>query len=260
VLLGRDFTERDEKGAPLVAIVNEAFAKHFYESVNAVGKHFGERGPKSAHDYEIVGVVKDTKYASLREASLPIFYRPELQMRIDLAAVMAIRSNLDPAALSATVRDLAHQVDPRVSKVQRFSTLIDASLASERMVAQLSSAFGALALLVACIGIYGILAYRVARRTREIGVRLALGASRAGVRWMVVRESLALLSIGIAIGVPAALALSRFIASLLYGMTPADPGAMLAALATLACVSIMAAFLPARRASKIDPMSALRAE
>ena len=128
------------------------------------------------------------------------------------------------------------------------------------MVAQLSSAFGALALLVACIGIYGILAYRVARRTREIGVRLALGASRGGVQWMVVRESLALLLIGIAIGVPVALVLSTYVKSLFFGLTPADPITMIGALGTLACVSIAAAFLPARCASKIDPMSALRVE
>jgi ABC-type antimicrobial peptide transport system permease subunit len=128
------------------------------------------------------------------------------------------------------------------------------------MVAQLSAAFGALALLVACIGVYGILAYRVARRTREIGVRLALGASRAGVQWMIVRESLALLVIGVAIGIPLALGLSRYVASLLYGLRPTDPMTIAAALGVLAIVSMAAAIIPARRAARIDPMGALRCE
>jgi predicted permease len=260
LLAGRDFTDRDAAGAPQVAIVNETFARRFFNEVNAIGKHFGENGPKSTEDFEIVAVVKDTRYASLREKQYPIYYLPARQAKLDAGAVMAVRSSGDLGMLASAVRDVVHQTDPSVTKINRFSTIIDMSLASERIVAQLSAAFGALALLVACIGIYGILAYRVARRTREIGVRIALGASRGGVQWMVVRESLALLFIGIAIGIPVALGLSRYVSSLLYGLTPADPWTMIAALGTLACVSMAAAFLPARRASKIDPMSALRAD
>jgi len=260
LLAGRDFTDRDGASAPKVAIVNEAFAKHFFGTVNAVGKRFGEDGPKSTLDYEIVGVVKDTKYANLREQSRPIYYRPMHQVPSDGGMVIAIRTSSDPGPIASAVRDAVHQTDPRVTKITRISMLIDASLASERMVAQLSAAFGGLALLVACIGIYGILAYRVARRTREIGVRIALGASRAGVEWMIVRESLALLGIGIAAGIPVALGLSRYITSLLYGLTPADPWTLAGALLLLALVSSFAALLPARRASRIDPMSALRCD
>jgi ABC-type antimicrobial peptide transport system permease subunit len=212
------------------------------------------------YDYEIVGVVKDTKYANLREESRAIFYVPMRQTRVDLAMVIAVRSSGDLGTLANTIRDIVRETDPKVTKITRFSTLIDASLASERMVAQVSAAFGALALLVACIGIYGILAYRVARRTREIGVRIALGASRGSVQWMVTRESLALLVIGVAIGIPVALGLSRYVVSLLYGLAPTDPATMAATLGLLAIVSIAAAFLPARRAARIDPMAALRCE
>jgi predicted permease len=260
LISGREFADRDEAGAPQVAIVNETFARHFYGDVNAIGKHFGERGPKSVYDYEIVGVVKDTKYANLREESRAIFYVPMRQTRVDLAMVIAVRSSGDLGTLANTIRDIVRETDPKVTKITRFSTLIDASLASERMVAQVSAAFGALALLVACIGIYGILAYRVARRTREIGVRIALGASRGSVQWMVTRESLALLVIGVAIGIPVALGLSRYVVSLLYGLAPTDPATMAATLGLLAIVSIAAAFLPARRAARIDPMAALRCE
>ena len=256
---GRDFSDRDAAGAPRVAIVNETFAKRFYGG-KAVGKHFGENGPKSMQDLEIVGVVKDTRYASLREKQYPIYYQPARQAGLDSGVVIAIRSSGNLSVLAGAVRNIVHEIDPTVTKINRFSTIIDMSLASERMVAQLSAAFGALALLVTCIGIYGILAYRVVRRTREIGVRIALGASRSGVQWIVVRESLALLFIGIAIGIPVALGLSRYVSSLLFGLTPADPWTMIAALGTLCCVSMAAAFLPARRASKIDPMSALRAD
>jgi predicted permease len=260
MVTGRDFQDRDGAGAPKVVIVNEAFARRFFGSLNAVGKHVGDNGPKSVLDYEIVGVVKNTKYTDLREQPRPIYYRPFSQTGTDNAMVIAVRSSGDPGMLVNTVRDIIHQTDPRVNRIMRFSTLIDASLASESMVAQLSAGFGGLALLVACIGIYGILAYRVARRAREIGVRIALGASRGGVQWMIVRESLALLAIGIAIGIPVALGLSRYVKSLLYGLTPADPSTMAMALAVLAMVSIAAAFLPARRAARIDPMKALRCD
>ncbi len=260
LLAGRDFADRDQVAAPKVAIVNEAFAKHFFHGLNVIGQRFGDDGPKSAGDFEIVGLVKDAKYASLREEPRPIYYRPFAQLAKDQGMSLVIRSAGDLATLAPVAREVINRTDPKVSKIGRFSTLIDASLASERMVAQLSAAFGGLALLVACIGIYGILAYRVARRTREIGVRIALGASRGGVQWMIVRESLILLIIGIVIGTPIALGLARYIKSLLYGLTPADPWTLAVALVVLALVSSAAALLPARRASKIDPMSALRCD
>jgi predicted permease len=260
LLAGRDFTDADQAGAPKVAMVNRAFARRFFGVDNPAGRRFGTDGPKSAWEIEIVGVVKDTKYASLRDEPRPIFYTPVRQDQADTSVDFVIRSAGDMRALSTAVRDIVHEFDPKVTGITRFSDLVDMSLSSERMVAQLSAGFGGLALLVACIGIYGILAYRVARRTREIGVRIALGASRGGVQWMIVRESLALLIIGIAIGIPVALGLSRYVKSLLFGLTPADPWTMAGALAMLALVSCAAAFLPARRAAKIDPMAALRCD
>lgn len=259
-LAGRDFSDADVDTAPKVAIVNEAFAKRFFGDVNVVGRRLGEHGPKSSHDIEIVGLVKDTKYQNLRETMRPIYYTPFSQSESGQGMVIAVRSSGNLAAIYGAVRDILHEADPRVNKVMRFSTIIDDSLASERMIAKVSAGFGGLALLVACIGIYGILAYRVARRAHEIGVRIALGASRGGVQWMIVRESLALLAIGIAVGIPVALGLSRYVKSLLYGLTPADPVTIGGALAMLVMVSIAAAFLPARRAAKIDPMNALRCD
>ncbi len=260
LLYGRDFSDADQAGAPKVAIVNRSFARHFFGVDNPVGRRFGTNGPKSAQEIQVAGIVKDTKYATLRDEPRPIFYTPERQDQVDTSVDFVIRAAGDMRPLLTLVRDVVHETDPKATEIMRFSELIDMSLSSERMVAQLSAGFGGLALLVACIGIYGILAYRVARRTREIGVRIALGASRGGVQWMIVRESLALLIIGIAIGIPVALGLSCYVKSLLFGLTPADPWAMAGALAMLALVSSVAAFLPARRAAKIDPMSALRCE
>jgi predicted permease len=259
-LAGRDFSDADVDTAPKVAIVNEAFAKRFFGDVNVLGKRFGERGPKSSRDIEIVGLVKDTKYENLRETMRPIYYTPFGQSESGEGMVIAVRSSGNLAAIYGAVRDILHEADPRVNKVMRFSTIIDDSLASERMIAKVSAGFGGLALLVACVGIYGVLAYRVARRTRELGVRLALGATRQNVRWIIVRESLLLLGIGMAAGIPAALGLSKFVKSLLFGLTPSDPWAIVGALGTLAVVSVAAAYLPARRASRIDPISALRCE
>jgi len=261
ILAGRDFDDRDDSNAPKVAIVNDAFARKFFGG-DAIGKYFGLGGPKSSHDIEIVGVVRDTKYFNLREKPTAIFYRPFRQIHQDTGMVIAIRASGDLSGVAALLRDTAREVDPRLTLrgVSPFSNLIDTSLTPERMLAQVSTGFGLLALLVAGIGLYGVQAYRVARRTREIGIRIALGASRAGVQWMILRESVALLIAGFAIGIPLALAMTRFVRSMLFGLTPSDPITIGAAIFVLAVVSLAAAALPARRASKVDPMISLRCD
>jgi predicted permease len=262
LLAGRDFTDRDTFGSPLVGLVNEAFAKQFFGGANPVGKHFGLDGPKSALTIEIVGLVRDVKYQNLRETPASIFYRPYGQIRRDRGMVLAVRSAGDLNALAATLRALTQSIDPNLTlrNTTPFAQLIDRSLLAERMVSSFSVALGLLALLVACVGLYGVLAYRVARRTREIGVRMALGASAGGVLRMILGESFAIFLLGVALGVPLSLALTRLIASLLFGLAPHDVATLVVTLAVLAIASFAAAWLPARRAARVDPMTALRCE
>jgi predicted permease len=258
LLAGRDFTEHDNAG-PEVAIVNESFSRQFFPGQSPVGRHFGIDGPSSSGTFEIVGVVRNTKWLDLRRDAPAMYYRSALQVGPGVAS-LAVRASGDLHAIGAAVQRIAHEIDPRLSlkDVVPFTEMRDRTLVIERMVAQVSAAFGALALIVACVGLYGVLAYGVARRTREIGVRMALGASRGGVQWMVLRESLLLLGLGFAIGVPAALAATRLVASMLFGLTPSDPVTMAASLLVMAGVSLAAAIVPARRAARVDPTVALR--
>jgi predicted permease len=262
LLGGRGIGERDVSGAPQVALVNETFAQKFFKGESPLGRHFGLDGPKSAGTIEIVGVVKDVKYQDLREKPAPIFYRAFRQAQHFGGMVLAIRSPGDLSAIASGLRGIAKEIDPRltVRQPRTFASIIDRTLLGERMVATFSTALGLLALLVACVGLYGVLAYRVARRTREIGVRIALGASANGVQKMVLGESLLIFALGAAIGVPLALAMTRLIASLLFDVAPHDVVTMSATLAVLAIVSLAAAWLPARRAARVDPMTALRCD
>ena len=260
LLRGRDFTERDDAVAPKVVIVNESFARRFFPGRDPLGQRIAA-GSWKGQSAEIVGVVKDTKWLNLRDAASPMFYGPFAQDPTHLM-VFALRGRGNPASLAASLAQLARRVDPgfQVTDAAPFTDIEDRTLVTERLVAQVSTGFGALALLVACVGLYGILAYSVARRTREIGLRLALGATRAGVLWMVLRESLALVGLGFAIGIPAALAASRLIRTMLYGLTPTNPATIGAAFLILLATSTAAAYIPARRAASVDPMTALRHE
>jgi predicted permease len=248
LLLGRDFTDRDDAHSPPVAVVNETFARQFLPAGHPLGPHFG---------FEIAGVVKDTRWINLRDQPPPMYYRPYLQWD-GTPATLVVRGAVTALQLSL----LAHSIDPAMGlkDVAPFSEMEDRTLTTERMVAQGSAAFGLLALLVACIGLYGVLAYAVARRTGEIGIRMALGASRAGVQWMVVRESLLLLAVGFLIGAPAALVATRYTASMLFGLTPADPLTLCGVFASLLLVALVASFVPACRAASVDPLIALRYE
>ena len=223
LLEGRGFTARDNANATPVAIVNEQFARRYLPGQSAIGRSFRIAG--ETHDIEIVGVVKDTHWLSLRDAPSPMLYRPFAQDPASFAT-LAVRTSGDPGALAAALQGISRNMHPPlpIDDIVPFTELENRALFTERMIAQVSAAFGALALLIACAGLYGLLSYGVVRRTREIGIRMALGASRGGVQWLVLRESAVLLGMGIAAGVPASLAANRFAASLLFGLDRDRPG------------------------------------
>jgi predicted permease len=261
--LGRDFTERDEKDAPKVAIVNQKFAKRFFGDMNPIGHRLGMGSdPGTKLDITIVGLVGDTKYESLRE-DVPIeLYLPYTQVEFATEMTAYVRSSqpasVELPALRATVRSLDANVP--IYGARTLVDQADRSLVTERLVASLASAFGVLATLLAAIGLYGVMAYTVTRRTREIGIRMALGARRSDVAWLVMREVMVLLGIGLVVGVPAALGLSRLVRAQLYAIQPADAGTMVMAVVGIAAVALLAGYLPGRRATRVDPMQALRWE
>lgn len=210
---------------------------------------------------EIVAVVKDTKYHDLRERASPMLYISLLQYP-ESGVTFAVRTRMNPAGVASAIRQAVKAADSAlpILAVKTLSEQLDDSLLQERLVASLSSLFGALALLLACVGLYGLMAYAVNRRTNEIGIRIALGAKRTQIARMVLREALLLAILGLAIGLPASFGASRLIASELYGLKPDDPGTLLAASFILGAIATIAAYLPARRASRVDPMIALRYE
>jgi ABC-type lipoprotein release transport system permease subunit len=211
---------------------------------------------------EIVGVVQDSKWVSLRDAAPLMYYRPYAQQGGTPVVRFAIRGAREPESLATEVVVTAQAIDRRIAltNVVPFREIINRSLLVERLVAEVSAAFGALALLVAAVGLYGVLAYGVARRRREIGVRIAVGASRRTVEWMFLRESFILLAAGFALGIPAAILLIRLVSSMLYGLGPQDPATIASVLLVLIGATAAASFFPARRAAAIDPIRALREE
>jgi predicted permease len=264
LLEGRDFAPGDVAGAPRVAIVNETFARYFFGSASPLGRRFGF-GRDKATDIEIVGLVRDTKANNLRESTPRYVYLPYTQGDgpEDLAAMtFYVRSTQPESAAALAVRQAVARLDPNlpVSDFKTMRAQVSESLFLERLVAGLSAAFGLLATLLAAVGLYGVMSYTVTRRTREIGIRMAIGAERSSVLWLVLEEVALLAALGIAIGAPLALALSRFAESQLFGLTPYDPLTLVAAMTALAAVTLGSGYLPARRATKVDPMTALRYE
>ncbi|HXI43714.1 MAG TPA: ABC transporter permease [Bryobacteraceae bacterium] len=267
LLLGRSFTAHDTKSAPKVAIVNQTFARRFFGGGKAVGRHV----VVGDVNVEIVGVVRDGKYKDVREEPRNVVavrgeppnvvYVP-FEQNLGVPMTLYVRTVGDPAKVTSAIRREVQAVDANVPiyNVRTLEAQLDESLSQERLMATLSSWFGAFALLLASIGLYGVLAYSVTRRTNEIGLRMALGAEPGGVIWMVLREALLLVGTGVAIGVPLALALARSVSSLLYGLKPTDSLTISAAVALLFAVAATASYLPARRASRVDPMIALRYE
>jgi predicted permease len=259
---GRDFNERDDKGAPKLGIVNERFAKRYF-SGSPIGRHVGMGGnPGTKTDIEIIAVVKDTRYEGLRDEIPYELYIPYPQMDAVSGMTAYLRAAGDPEQLFGSIRQVVNEVDANVP-VYRIRTLeqqLDKSLMSERLLASLSTVFGGIATLLAAIGLYGVMAYMVARRTREIGIRMALGAGGRSVVWLVMREVLLLAGVGVGIGLAGAVAATRLIQAELFGVTATDAATMVAGALGIAAVAALAGYMPARRATTIDPMIALRWE
>jgi predicted permease len=262
LLYGRDFTERDGPNGPAVAIVNQAFVRRYLPEGNPLGRQFSTAGVKGM--IEIVGVVGDTVSQSLRQSAPPAVYLPYFQDSAMIAfASYEIRAGGSLTQTAALVREELRRALPRIAaqvQVQGLTEQVEHTLIQERLLAALGTSFGALALILAAVGLYGLLAYTVSRSTGEIGIRMALGAQRGEVLWGVLKGALGLLAWGLALGVPAAWAGSRLISSMLFGLTATDPLVVAGASVVLAATAMAAAFVPARRASRVDPMVALRYE
>ena len=263
ILSGREITAQDSGNGPRVAVINQAFAKHFFPNTNPIGKRVSDTYPGNPSSAEIVGVVADAKYNSLRDETPPRLYNPIFNpFWPEQSAIYEIRTAADPAAVSAALRASVHDTNSAIPEIEihTMSGLVNDSLRTDHFVARLSAAFGLLAIILAGVGLYGIMAFTVARRTRDIGIRMALGARRSSIVRDVLGETLLLMLIGVALGIPIALAGTRLIKTMLFGLGAADPLAIVAACAILATIAALAGYIPARRASQVDPMVALRYE
>jgi predicted permease len=256
---GRDFNTADTKGAPGVIIVNEEFARRYFHGANALGKRV-RTDPEGPY-LEVVGVAKNAKYRGLREEPLPFYYTPLAQKGMSSVSLL-VRTDDDPLATLPAVRAELKNLDKNLTlyQINTLSAQLAEALFNERMVAVLLSVFGVAALLLASLGIYGVMSYSVALRTHEIGVRMALGAQTGDIMKLVLRQGMILLLVGTAVGLAASFALTRLMASLLYGVSATDPLTFAGITLLLASVAMLACYLPARRATKVDPMVALRYE
>jgi predicted permease len=259
LLSGREFTLQDDERAPKVAIINESTARHFFGPENPIGRRIGVG---MAGDTILIGVVKDAKLNNLREETAHVMYLPFLQSGPPRRMTFAVRTAVQPMSLLTTLRRELEAYDSRLP-LFGFTTqkdIVDKSLAQERLFAALSSLFGVLALALAAIGLYGVLSYSILQRTREIGLRIALGAQTRSVLGLMLGQGLKMVTVGLMAGLTAAVALTRLIASRLYGITPTDPLVLAVVPGLLLAVAVFACWLPARRAAKVDPMQALRYE
>lgn len=261
ILLGRGLSARDEETSPRVAVINQMMARKYFGDENPLGRRFGFGGPETSGQIEIIGVTRDAKYTDMRSQTEPTVYLPYLQS-IPRQATFIVRTSGDASAMTASIREAVHEVDTNLPLfgIKTQSQQADESLVQERLFATLSSFFGVLALLLACIGLYGVMSYGVARRTNEIGIRMALGATATRVTRMVMRETMLVVGIGVAIGLGAAVATTRLVAAMLFGLAPTDPLTVSLAVLLMLGVAALAGYIPARRAARVDPMIALRYE
>jgi predicted permease len=258
LLAGRDFGPQDTATSQKVAIISERMARTMFPKGNPIGRHYS-LGDKD--EPEVIGIVKDVKFGSLQEDPETLDYFPATQHPMYLGDFV-VRYTGDFGAVSSAVQRTIHDIDHTlpITDITTLDEWVSRSITDQRVIAQLSTFFGLLAIFLSAIGIYGLMSYVVSRRTNEIGIRMALGAERMHVRWLVMREVLILVAVGIAIGVPAALLSSRLVASMLFGLRARDSASLLAAVAVMLAIAALAGYLPARRASRVDPMVALRYE
>jgi predicted permease len=262
LLEGREFNWSDRDGTEKVAIVNQAMARHYFGDANPIGRMVSIPGYRGDASWlRIVGVVRDIKVHDLRESAQLMLYQPMFQAP-EGGATFEVRTAMDPAYAQSAVLEAVKSIDSRlpVYSIKTLDNQLDDSLVQERLVATLSDLFGVLALVLTCVGLYGLMAYMVSRRTTEIGVRMALGAERGQIARMIIGETLLLVGCGLAIGIPAAALASRLLASQLFELRPGDPLTIAAACALMAAVTVLASWLPAHRAASVNPMQALRSE
>ena len=263
ILLGRAIGEQDTPSAPKAAVVNEAVVRRYFHGDDPIGKHLVYGRTNNLVPYEIVGVARDVKYGSLRSDPPPTAYWSYQQSKlISAQMVFFVRTQGDPQSIANSVRQVCLDLDKGVPVVRMKTEqeVVEGSLLLERTFALLSGAFAGLALLLACVGLYGTIGYSVARRTAEIGVRMALGAERGRILLMVLTEVSLLVSAGIAIGLPLVWMAARLLSHQLFELSPHDPLTIVAAVVAIVAITLLAGYAPARRASKVDPMVALRYE
>jgi predicted permease len=260
LMTGRTFTDGDSTTAPKVAIINETAARTYFPNESPLGRRFGS-SVETSNQLEIVGVLRDAKYDSVRDTAPPTMYVPYSQTRFG-GAVFEVRTAAAPASVTASVREAVRQIDPNLPLMDVSTQIeqVEQRFAQEKLFAQAYALFGGLALLLASIGLFGLMSYSVSRRTNEIGIRMALGAQRGDVLRLVLRESMILVVIGIVAGLAIALGAGHYVRALLFGLPPTDGASIAAAVALMAAVSALAGYLPARRASRVDPMVALHYE
>jgi len=265
LLAGREFDERDRIGAPPVAIVNEAWARANHVERNPVGQRATSLRPgMKPQEIEIVGLARNARYDDLTGDFPAVVYLP-VEQNLDVPVdemTFFLRTAGNSLGYASVVREIVREADPRIPMegLTTQAAQIENEMSQETLFAQLSAAFAMLALAIACVGLYGTTSYTVARRTGEIGIRMALGAQRRTVVWMVLSNVLVLAIVGLAIGLPAALGASKLVESLLFGVKPSDPSAVAMAVAILLSATLAAGYLPARKASRIDPVTAIRHE
>jgi predicted permease len=260
VQAGRAFTDRDTETAPKVVIINQAAAKKYFPNENPVGQRFGS-SMETTSQLEVVGVVRDVKYDSVRDAAPPTMFVPYPQTRVG-GGVFEVRTHGSPGAVTGGVREAVRQMDQNLPLMDVSTQLeqIEQRFGQEKLFAQAYTLFGGLALLLAAIGLFGLMSYNVSRRTNEIGIRMALGAQSGDVLRLVLRESMILVAVGVVVGLAIALSAGHLITTLLYGLAATDALSIVVAVLVMVTVSAVAGYIPALRASRVDPMEALHYE